>query len=84
MIAVICGRGKRCYTHIGNERFRQRVATMLDEYSRAKSKLDKSGVLASVVDQVRALSPKGGFVKQDENGRWFEVGTFLLGYAVLY
>lgn len=50
---------------------------MLDEYSRAKSKLDKSGVLASVVDQIRAASPEGGFVKQNEDGRWYEVGDFL-------
>jgi hypothetical protein len=74
---VICGRGKKCYNHIGNERFRQRVLTFLDEYSRAKSKLDKSVVLSKVVDEVRQYSPKGGFVKQDTNGRWHEVGDFL-------
>jgi hypothetical protein len=50
---------------------------MLDDYAKAKSKLDKSGVLASLVDQIRAASPNGGFVKQDESGRWFEVGDFL-------
>lgn len=75
---VICGRGKKCYNHIGNERFRVRVLNMLDEYSQAKSKLDKSSVLSRVVDQVRQNSPKGGFVKQDSTtGRWFEVGDFL-------
>ena len=74
---VICGRGKKCYNHIGNERFRQRVLTFLDEYSLAKSKLDKSGVLSKVVDEVRQHSPNGGFVKQDANGKWHEVGDFL-------
>ena len=74
---VICGRGKKCYNHIGNERFRRRVLTFLEEYSRAKSKLDKSGVLSKVVYEVRQNSPKGGFVKQDANGVWFEVGDFL-------
>jgi hypothetical protein len=74
---VICGRGKKCYNHIGNERFRQRVLTFLDEYSMAKSKLDKSGVLSKVVDEVRQQSPNGGFVKQDELGNWHEVGDFL-------
>lgn len=74
---VICGRGKKCYNHIGNERFRQRVLTFLDEYSKAKSKLDKSGVLSKVVQEVRQNSPSGGFVKQDANGAWFEVGDFL-------
>jgi hypothetical protein len=42
---VICGRGKKCYKHIGNERFRHRVHLMLDEYRQAKNKLDKSNVL---------------------------------------
>jgi hypothetical protein len=74
---VICGRGKKCYNHVGNERFRLRVLTYLDEYSAAKSKLDKSGVLSKVVDAVRQQSPKGGFVKQDEKGNWHEVGDFL-------
>ena len=51
--------------------------SMLDEYSRAKSKLDKSGVLSTVVAQIRAKSTNGGFVKQDDSDRWFEVGDFL-------
>ncbi|GKY91530.1 hypothetical protein MPSEU_000126400 [Mayamaea pseudoterrestris] len=50
---------------------------MLDEYSRAKSKLDKSGVLATVVAQIRSKTPNGGFVKQDQYDRWYEVGDFL-------
>mmetsp|Transcript_3575 Transcript_3575/g.7135 ORF Transcript_3575/g.7135 Transcript_3575/m.7135 type:complete len:380 (-) Transcript_3575:17-1156(-) len=74
---VICGRGKKCYAHIGNDRFRLRVIGMLDEYRKAKSKLDKSKVLSDVVEQVRGNSPRGGFVKQDSKGRWFEVGDFL-------
>ena len=74
---VICGRGKKSYNHVGNERFRQRVLTFLDEYSRAKSKLDKSAVLSKVVSEVRQNSPRGGFIKQDANGVWFEVGDFL-------
>jgi hypothetical protein len=74
---VICGRGKKCYNHIGNERFRLRVLTYLEEYSAAKSKLEKSGVLSKVVDAVRQQSPDGGFVKQDDKGNWHEVGDFL-------
>ena len=74
---VICGRGKKCYNHVGNERFRLRVLTYLEEYSAAKSKLEKSGVLSKVVDAVRLQSPDGGFVKQDEKGNWHEVGDFL-------
>lgn len=74
---MICGRGKKCYAHVGNDRFRKRVMGMLDEYRKARSKLDKSKVLSDVVEQVRLNSPRGGFVKQDSNGRWYEVGDFL-------
>ena len=74
---VICGRGKKCYNHIGNTRFRQRVIGMLDDYANAKSKLDKSSVLSRVMNDVRRASPGGGFIKQDESGKWFEVGDFL-------
>lgn len=70
---VVCGRGKKCYSHVGNEHFRHRVLSMLGEYSKARSKLDKSSVLSDVVEQVRQASPGGGFVKQDDKGRWFEV-----------
>jgi hypothetical protein len=74
---VICGRGKKCYNHIGNAKFRRGVMAMLDEYSSAKAKLDKSGVLSRVMAEVRRASPGGGFVKQDESGQWYEVGDFL-------
>jgi len=72
---VICGRGKKCYGHVGNQRFREMVLAKLDDYSQAKSKLAKSGILWNVVaNQVRR---KGGyFVKQDKFGRWYDVGDF--------
>ena len=75
--SVVCGRGKKCYSHIGNELFKTKVEKVLDEYSRAKTKLDKSGVLNQVVAEVRRTKPGGGFVKQDDSGRWYEVGDFL-------
>jgi hypothetical protein len=37
----------------------------------------QSAVLAKVVDQIRAKTPNGGFIKQNDNGRWYEVGDFL-------
>jgi hypothetical protein len=39
--------------------------------------VDKSAVLNKVVDEVRLRSPHGGFVKQDTEGVWHEVGDFL-------
>lgn len=74
---VICGRGKKCFTHVGNDRFKTLVYSMLNLYRTAETRLDKSKVLNMVVEQVRQSSPNGGFVRQDECGWWHEVGDLL-------
>lgn len=75
---VICGRGRKCFHHIGNQRFREIVLDLLDKYSDSSSKLDKSYIICDVVNRVRKSSPLGGFVKRDANtGRYYEVGDFL-------
>lgn len=44
-------------------------------YVAARTKLEKTQVIASVVDKVRRESPGGGFVKRDfHTGLWFEIG----------
>jgi hypothetical protein len=75
---VICGRGRRCFNHCGNDRFRATVAGYLAQYSKADSKLEKSYILSDIVAKVRASRPNGGFVKKcPETKRWYEVGDFL-------
>lgn len=75
---VICGRGRKAFNHIGNERFRKLVESRLEEYSNASAKLEKSYILSDIVCEVRQRSPQGGFVKRDSSsGRWYEVGDFL-------
>ena len=75
---VICGRGCRCFNHIGNKRFRKVVEAHLDRYSRAVTKTDKTTIICEIVIHVRSISPDGGFVKKDPlTGRYFEVGDFL-------
>ena len=75
---VICGRGRKAFSHVGNERFRKLVEKRLDEYSSAAAKLEKSYILSDIVCEVRRRSPNGGFVKKDSSsGRWYEVGDFL-------
>jgi hypothetical protein len=75
---VICGRGRKCFQHSGNQRFRKLVADMLPKYSESPSKLDKTFIICDVVNRVRENSPNGGFVKKDPmSGRYFEVGDFL-------
>lgn len=67
---VVCGRGKGSYNRPGNKKFRELVQRHVEEYLRAKSKLDKSMVLASIVEQVRE---HGRFIKR-KAGAWCEIG----------
>jgi hypothetical protein len=74
----ICGRGKKSFEHIGNQRFRAIVSRHLQKYSGATTKLEKSLLVSTIVDTVRDNSPKGGFVKFAEStGMWHEVGDHL-------
>mmetsp|Transcript_28067 Transcript_28067/g.39453 ORF Transcript_28067/g.39453 Transcript_28067/m.39453 type:complete len:231 (-) Transcript_28067:96-788(-) len=75
---VICGRGKSCFNHIGNRRFRVTIDMNLARYAAASSKLEKSLIVMSIVDMVRDNSPRGGFVKHVvRTARWYEVGDHL-------
>jgi hypothetical protein len=75
---VLVGRGKKCLVHTGNLYFKQIVATKLRSYLEAECRVDKTAILMEVIDQVRANSPNGGFVKQNpKTGQWFEIGDFL-------
>jgi len=72
---VILGRGKGTFAHTGNRRFRLIIAMNLKKYVDAKTKADKSIIVASIVDRVREGSPiNGGFVKKDvKTGRWMSI-----------
>ena len=48
---VICGRGKATFHHVGNRRFRVIIAMNLDKYVNSKSKVDKSLIVTSIVEQ---------------------------------
>jgi hypothetical protein len=76
---VICGRGKGSYNRPGNKHFRALVATYIPEYQRARSKVDKSAILNSIVDKVRSLvNPETGepaqFVKHTKSTGWVQIG----------
>jgi hypothetical protein len=76
---VICGRGRNCFNHSGNVRFRAIVTGYLDQYSKSTSKMEKSFILSDIVAKVRKSSPNGGgFVKKcPETKRFYEIGCFL-------
>jgi hypothetical protein len=76
---VICGRGRECFNHNGNERFRRIVYGYLDQYSKSISKMEKSYILSDIVAKIRKSSPNGGaFVKKcPESKQYYDVGCFL-------
>ena len=52
---VICGRGKHCFNHPGNRKFRYLVETFLSSYAEASCKLEESIVVSRIVDEVQDL-----------------------------
>jgi hypothetical protein len=81
---VICGRGSECVNHLGNSRFRVFVESQLESYTQAKSKIEKSAVIADTVNIIRRNSPYGGFVKKDlMSGQYYEVGDFVAVSIIL-
>ena len=54
---VILQRGRECHEHIGNRRFKICVENHVDSYLNAKTRLDKTLVISSVVRSIA-----GGFI----------------------
>lgn len=68
---VLCGRGKDCFNYMGNRRFRIIVDLMLERYSLADTKTEKSRIVSEVVQTIRS---SGGAFAKFEKGAWWEVG----------
>jgi hypothetical protein len=76
---VVCGRGKGSYNRPGNKRFRSFVATYIPQYISARTKVDKSMVLNTIIDQVHSYTnPDTGlaaqFVKYTKDAGWVMIG----------
>ena len=69
---VIMGRGKDAANAIGNRRLKILVETQLAKYLKAKSRREKSFVVAHVLETVQDACPVGAFVKL-EKGSFYEV-----------
>jgi hypothetical protein len=69
---VLSGRDKRSFRNVGNRRFRVTVSLYLTRYMEAETKSEKSRVIASVVDSVRASG--GRFLKwSTKRQEWAEL-----------
>lgn len=69
---VLCGRGKMCFHHEGNDSFRMLIAEHVDTYKMAPTKKLKMQVVACVVDIVIARG--GRFMIQNVDGSWLDGG----------
>mmetsp|Transcript_18808 Transcript_18808/g.27815 ORF Transcript_18808/g.27815 Transcript_18808/m.27815 type:complete len:223 (-) Transcript_18808:319-987(-) len=73
---VLCGRGKTCFEHEGNDAFRKVVARHIDAYSIAPTKKAKMQVVVRVVDIV--ISQGGRFLIRNHVGGphyWVDGGS---------
>jgi hypothetical protein len=72
---VLCGRGKNCYYHSGNQIFRKLIAENLEAYTLALTKKLKMQTVMRIVDTVIACG--GRFLMQDNQGFWKDGGMTL-------
>ena len=71
---VMLGRGRGTNFHAGNKRYRAIVEKYKDKYSVA-TRIEKPMIALDIVNQVRAWSPPGRFLKCDKTtGKWSDVG----------
>jgi hypothetical protein len=66
---ILCGRGKACGKHPGNNKFSAAIRANLQKYGEAPKRVDKSNVVVLVV---RSLRENGGrFIKQDKRTKQY-------------
>jgi len=76
-VDVIIGKGMGSYHHIGNEMFRNIIASRIEDYAITKCKKEKSEIVQSIMSQVR--NNGGEFIKKNtETGQWFNSETNLV------
>ena len=68
----VCGRGKTAFNSFGNRRLRILVGNSLKKYRQAEQR-NKVQIVLSIVRQIKEASPFGGFIKKDNDGRWWTV-----------
>eukprot|EP00542_Grammatophora_oceanica_P012177 CAMPEP_0194032924 /NCGR_PEP_ID=MMETSP0009_2-20130614/5762_1 /TAXON_ID=210454 /ORGANISM="Grammatophora oceanica, Strain CCMP 410" /LENGTH=244 /DNA_ID=CAMNT_0038673505 /DNA_START=50 /DNA_END=784 /DNA_ORIENTATION=+ len=73
--AVISGKGKACFNNPGNVKFREIIRKTLPSYRKMSSKMEKTCVLSSIVENIKSSCADGiGFIRKDSgDGRWYEL-----------
>jgi len=73
---VLCGRGGRINSHVGNRKFREIIQYRKKEYlAPTTKKLEKAHIAAAIVNDIRSMQPAGRFLKEDgKSGMWYDIG----------
>ena len=71
-VDVLCGRGKICFHHEGNDRFRMLIAEHANTYKMAPSKKSKMQAVMLTIDIVIARG--GRFLIRSMDGSWVDGG----------
>lgn len=71
-VDILCGRGKACFRHQGNNSFRMLIAEYADMYEMALTKKTKMRVVMMIVDIVIARG--GRFLINNNDGTWVDGG----------
>ena len=73
---VLCGRGGRINSHVGNVQFRSIIQSKKSNYLVQDTSAGKTTIVAGIVNTIHAQNPAAGrFLQQDKKTRlWFEIG----------
>ena len=72
---VLCGRGWRINSHVGNVQFRSIIQSKKFEYLVQTTPAGKILIVNGILNTIRAQNPAGRFLQLDKNtGLWFEIG----------
>jgi hypothetical protein len=74
---VLCGRGRKCFSHPGSKKLRWLVQTMLQDYIAAPTKIEKTIIICGVIKKIReASTTNSGFVRHEPiSRRYYDVGA---------
>ena len=72
---VLCGRGRDCYKHLGNQVFRSVIDANLKLYMETGTKHERGTVVTSIVDRIRKAG--SSFLRFDaEHQTWIELPEY--------
>lgn len=72
-VDVLCGRGRTCFSHIGNDKYRLLISKHVESYQSAPTKKAKMNVIHEIVDIV--ITRGGRFLVRDQGGgNWTDGG----------